>query len=324
VPPYLRFLRGVIDSQDLPLNISRETLQKNAVIDKIQSGVTSRVLGDLKKRAESDSADYASFWQHFGAVLKEGLCEGNAPREKIFEACRFYSTHSPDALTSLDDYIARMKEGQEAIYFITGETLAALESSPQIEGFKARGIEVLLLTDHVDDFWVNVSREYKGKPIKSVIKSGEDLKKFEGSDAADASSKNEEKAADQSQAMDALVTRMKRHYGEAVKDVRVTYKLKESPVCLAVAEGDMDMRMERFLLEHKQLPTRQAKILEINPTHPIISALAERIAASAGGEGAFDDTLWLLLDQANIAEGEPVSDMAAYMRRVNALLSKAV
>jgi molecular chaperone HtpG len=323
VPPYLRFLRGVIDSQDLPLNISRETLQKNAVIDKIQSGVTSRVLTDLKKRAESDSADYASFWQHFGAVLKEGLCEGNAPREKIFEACRFYSTHSPDALTSLDEYIARMKEGQEAIYFITGETLAALNSSPQIEGFKARGIEVLLLTDHVDDFWVNVSRDYKGKSIKSVIKSGEDLKDF-ASDDSDTTDKNEDKAVDNSHSMQALVALMKRQYGEAVKDVRVTYKLKESPVCLAVAEGDMDMRMERFLLEHKQLPTRQAKILEINPTHPIISALAERVAANSGADGEFDDTLWLLLDQANIAEGEPVSDMAAYMRRVNALMGQAL
>lgn len=312
VPSYMRFLRGIIDSQDLPLNISRETLQKNATLDKIRDSIASRVLSELKKRAEKDIAGYTGFWEHFGPVLKEGLCEGNAPREKLFEACRFYSSESPDTLISLDEYIARMKEGQEAIYYLIGDSLTALQASPQIEGFRKRGIEVLLLTDHVDDFWVNVSREYKGKQLRSAIKSGEDLARMEPREEGQAPEAKEPPAG-----IAKLIAAMKTLYGEAVKDVRVTHKLSESPVCLAVAEGDMDMRMERFLLEHKQLPKRQAKILEINPDHPVIAKLA---AHADDAEAA--DAMWLLLDQANIAEGEPVTDMAAYTRRVTALLGK--
>lgn len=305
IPAYLRFMRGIIDSADLPLNISRETLQKNATIDKIRESVTSRVLGELKKRAEKDIADYAKFWDMFGPVLKEGLCEGFGPREKILDACRFYSTTSPDTLISLDTYIARMQEGQDAMYYLIGDSIAALKASPQIEGFTKRGIEVLLLTDHVDDFWVNVTSDYKGKKFRSVVKAGEDLKK-------------DETQPEPTEEIAALITAMKALYGDEVKDVRATDKLSESPVCLGVGEGDMDMRMERFMLEHKQLPGRQAKILEINPTHPVIVKLAN---ASAGEN---EDALWLLLDQAKIAEGEPVTDIAAYARRVTALLGKTL
>lgn len=311
VPSYMRFLRGIIDSQDLPLNISRETLQKNATLDKIRDSIASRVLSELKKRAEKESEDYSGFWHHFGAVLKEGLCEATSPREKIFEACRFYSTHSPDTLISLDSYIERMKEGQEYIYYLIGDSIDALQASPQIEGFRARGIEVLMLTDHVDDFWVNVASDYKGKKLRSVIKSGEDLQKFK----ADVD-QGDNAAAETSEDMAALIERMKKIYGESVRDVRITDKLKESPVCLAVGEGDMDMRMERFLLDHKQLPTRQAKILEINPTHPVI----QKLAMSVDKEEA-NDAMWLLLDQANIAEGEPITDAAAFARRMSAFLA---
>lgn len=311
VPSYMRFLRGIIDSQDLPLNISRETLQKNAVLDKIRDAIASRVLNELKKRADKDIEDYAGFWQHFGPVLKEGLCEANTPREKIFEASRFYSTHSPDALISLDSYISRMKEGQEAIYYIIGDSVEALKHSPQIEGFTKAGIEVLLLTDHVDDFWVNVASNYKEKPMRSVIKSGADLAAF-GAEESEA----KQDAHKVSEELQPLISTMKNLFGEAVKDVRITHKLSESPVCLAVGEGDMDMRMERFLLEHKQLPKRQAKILELNPTHPVITKLATKLEDT--------DAMWLLLDQANIAEGEPVADMAAYARRVTALLGKTL
>lgn len=304
VPAYLRFLRGIVDSADLPLNISRETLQKNATLDRIRDSLTSRVLGELKKRAEKDVEDYAAFWNNFGPVLKEGLCEGTAPREKILEASRFYTTASPDTLTSLDTYIGRMKEGQEAIYYIIGDSVKALQSSPQIEGFVKQGMEVLLLTDHVDDFWVNVTNEYKGKKLRSVVKAGGDLKEDRPEPTAD---------------IERLIQAMKELYGEQVKDVRTTGKLSESPVCLAIGEGDMDMRMERFLHENRQLPMRQPKILEVNPGHPVITKLAAQI-----GKGDNADALWLLLDQARIAEGEPISDAAAYARRVTALLDKTL
>ncbi|MFM9889943.1 MAG: molecular chaperone HtpG [Rickettsiales bacterium] len=342
VPPYLRFLRGVVDSADLPLNISRETLQKSPVLDKIRESVTSRVLSELAKRAERDIADYTTFWEMYGAVLKEGLCEGNAPREKILEACRFYSTHQPvtpsndgvpltgaesgmpsqgrhDTLVSLNEYKSRMREGQEAIYFITADSLAQAKSSPQLEGFTKRGIEVLLLTDHVDDFWTGVTVKYGDLPFRSVVKSGADLAQFEAEGGDDAPKPEAENPA----AIDALIAAMKTLYGDAVRDVRTTAKLDTTPVCLGVAEGDMDMRMERFLLEHKQLPKAMAKIVEINPTHPVIAALAEDIAAH-GTNAATDDTLWLLLDQARIAEGEPVADAAGFARRLSQLMERGL
>lgn len=295
VPAYMRFLRGVIDSADLPLNISRETLQKNAVLTKIRESITSRVLADLKKRAEKEPEEYAKFWENFGPVLKEGLCEAIEPRDKILDACRFYSTHG-EAMTSLTDYKSRMKPDQEAIYYITGDSLKALQSSPQIEGFKARGIEVLLLTDHVDDFWTNVTLKYDDTPFKSVLRAGKDFE-------------NKEEKAEEAATITSLMDAMKKLYGEQVRDVRTTTRLADSPVCLAIGEGDMGMRMERFLAEHNQLPKRMPKILEVNPNHPLIQKLAEVHD---------EDSLWLLLDQARIAEGEPVSDVAAFTNRLNA------
>ncbi|MFN8930121.1 MAG: molecular chaperone HtpG [Alphaproteobacteria bacterium] len=311
VPSYLRFLRGVIDSADLPLNISRETLQKNALLTKIRESVTSRVLTELKKRAEKDPADYQKFWENFGPALKEGLCESTEPRDKILDACRFYSTHD-DGLTSLAAYKERMKPGQEAIYYLTGDSLAALQKSPQIEGFRKRGVEVLLLTDHVDDFWTNVTLQYGNMPLRSVIRAGEDLAKFpppEGESAPEQSAPGD--------TIEKLITTMKTLYGDEIREVRVTHKLDHSPVCLAVAEGGMDMRMERFLVEHRQLPKKMPKILEVNPAHPLIKKLAANPAPDAP---EFQDALWLLLDEARIAEGEPIGDMSAFLRRLNAAL----
>lgn len=305
IPAYLRFLRGVVDSADLPLNISRETLQKNAVLDKIRESITSRVLGELKKRAEKDPADYAKFWEHFGPVLKEGLCEGIAPREKILEVCRFASTASGDGTTSLAEYKARMQEGQKAIYYIIGDSAKALHASPQLEGFKKRGIEVLLLTDHVDDFWTNVTLNYGEIPLRSVLRAGEDLAELPAAQDAEPAIEN------QSQ-IEALIASMKATFGDEVADVRTTQKLAESPVCLAVAEGAMEARMERFLMEHNQLNRRMPKILEINAVHPLIQKLAANPQDT--------DAMWLLLDQARIAEGEPISDMAAFLKRLNAKL----
>ena len=310
VPPYLRFLRGVIDSADLPLNISRETLQKSAVLDRIRESVTGRVLTEFKKRAEKDPADYAAFWDNFGAVLKEGLCESTAPRDKILDACRFYSTHG-EGLVSLAEYKARMGEGQDAIYFLTGDNLNAMRHSPQIEGFVKRGIEVLLLADHVDDFWTGVTLKWGEVPFRSVTRAGDDLKPAE-----------DEKPEDES-AISGLIAAMKLLYGDKVREVRTTRKLADTPICLAVGEGDMDLRMERFLLEHKQLPKAQAKRVEINPQHPVIQALAARIAAD-GSKADTDDALWLLFDQALIAEGEPVPDAGAFARRLAKFMAQGL
>lgn len=317
VPPYLRFLRGVVDSADLPLNISRETLQKSPVLDKIRESVTSRVLTDLKKRAEKDPADYVKFWDNFGAAMKEGLCEANSPREKILDACRFYSSTHSDTLISLADYKSRMREGQEAVYFLTGDSLAMLKASPQLEGFTKRGIEVLLLTDHVDDFWPNVTQKYGEVPFRSVTKSGADLEKFplEGED------NKAEETAEHNEDIKALCDAMQTLFGEAVSNVRTTRKLADTPICLGVAEGAMDMRMERFLADHKQLPKRAPKLLEINPTHPVIVSVGAQVAKHGMTEQAAD-ALWLLFDQALIAEGEPVVDAAAFSRRLGQLMGK--
>lgn len=317
IPPYLRFLRGVVDSADLPLNISRETLQKSPVLDKIRESVTSRVLGELKKRAEKDRAEYKTFWDNFGSALKEGLCEGLAPRDKILDSCLFASS-SQEELVSLAEYKSRMREGQEAVYYLTGDSVASLKASPQLEGFAKRGIEVLLLTDHVDDFWTNVTNKYGDLPLRSVVKAGADLDAFplEG-EAAEA-----EKKAEESDAISSLIAAMKTLYGDAVRDVHTTRKLTETPICLSIGEGDMDMRMERFLAEHKQLPKRAAKIIEINPLHPVIQSLAGRV--SQGMNAETEDALWLLFDQALIAEGEPVSDASAFARRLGQFLTKGL
>ena len=308
IPHYLRFLRGVVDSEDLPLNISRETLQQNPILDKIKDSIIKRTLSELGKKAEKDASNYEIFWKNFGAVLKEGLCEAIAPKEQILEVCRFYSAEL-DKLVSLDDYIARMKPNQEHIFYLTGDNIAALKRSPQLEGFKKRGVEVLLLTDHVDDFWVNVVPEYKGKPLMSVTKSNQQLDKIE-------ETSKPEKPANEN--VLPLIAVLKKIYGEQVKDVRETNKLSGSAVCLAVDEGAMDIRLERFLREQKQLASTQAKILEINPEHIIIKSLAKKIEAGANEtDQSVCDAAFLLLDQAKIMEGEEVSDPVEFSERIN-------
>lgn len=281
--------------------------------------MTNKVLSELKKRAEKEPEEYAKFWNNFGAAVKEGLCESTAPRDKILECCAFYTNSSPDKLVTLKEYKERMKEGQEAIYYLGGDSIAALTHSPQLEGFTKRGIEVLLLTDHVDDFWTNVTQKYGEIPFRSAVKAGADLDKFE----AEGENKEEAKQAEASEETAALIEAMKKLYGTAVRDVRTTRKLSETPICLSVREGDMDMRMERFLVENKQLPTRVPKIVEINPTHPVIQSLAGRIHG-AGIKPDTEDALWLLLDQAMIAEGESVVDATGFARRLSQFLAKGL
>jgi molecular chaperone HtpG len=325
IPPYLRFLRGVVDSEDLPLNISRETLQKNATVHKIRNSIVSRVLSELKKKAAEDTKSYAEFWANFGPVIKEGLCEQmENNQEKILEVCRFYST-AGDAITSLDEYISRMKPEQKSIYYILSDDAATARQSPQIEGFISRGIEVLLLTDSVDDFWVNVVGQYKGKDMISATRAGVEEELEAISTAGDSAEQKEEKAEEKKKSSEAkeeendLVAVFKQALGAEVQDVRVSHKLTTSPACLVAPEGMMDIRLERFLVENKQIAAPSAKILEINPKHPILKAMKKDVGKK-DAEEKLKDAAQVLFAQACILEGEAVRDVIGFSRRVSRLL----
>jgi molecular chaperone HtpG len=318
LPPYLRFLRGIVDSEDLPLNVSREMLQKNPLLARIRQGLVKRLLDQLEKKAKDDAPDYRAFWDNFGAVLKEGIYEDGEQRERLLALARFHST-AGDGLASLEDYLGRMKDGQEAIYYIAGERLETVAKSPQLEGFRAKGVEVLLLTDPVDEFWIPAVGEHKEKPFKSVTRGGADLVKIKGvaEDKPDAAAveANGEAAGEAS----GLVALFKLTLKDAVKDVRCSERLTDSPVCLVADEGDMDMHLERLLRQHKQTTQESRRILELNPNHPLIKRLAARVKEK-GASAELSDYAFLLLDQARIVEGETPPDAAAFSRRLASLL----
>ena len=315
LPSWLRFLKGLVDSEDLPLNISREMLQQNPVLAKIRHGVVKKVIEYLKKKAEGEAESYAAFWNNFGAVLKEGIYEDSEHKDALLKLARFRSTHG-DALVSLADYIGRMKEGQSAIYYLTGDSLEAASRSPQLEGYRAKGIEVLLLTDGVDEFWVPAVAEYEGKSFKSVTRGGADL------DAIKGDAKAEEKKPEPAAAgIDNLIALMKLTLKDAVKDVRVSQRLTDSAVCLVADEGDMDMRLARLLQQHKRIDALMPRVLEINGSHPVVAALAK--AVSTGKGEAVADASWLLLDQARIQEGETLTDPTSFAKRLGEVLGKA-
>jgi len=319
VPPYLRFLRGVIDTEDLPLNISRELLQRNPMLAKIRGAVVKRVLDALKKKAEKAPEEYRTFWDNFGAVLKEGLYEDQEQREPLLALSRFRSTADAD-LVSLEDYVGRMKEGQEAIFYISGDDAEAVAKSPQLEGFAAKGVEVLLLTDPVDDFWISTIGSFADKPFKSVTRGGADLGKIKGETSEPES---EGKAEDEGAEVDALLAFLRLTLKDAVKDVRASERLTESPVCLVADEGDMDMHLERLLKQHRQLEETAVRVLEINPGHPLIQRLCARIGEEGAG-GELEEVARLLLDQARIMEGESLPDPAAFARRVATFVEKGL
>ncbi|MEO1248684.1 MAG: molecular chaperone HtpG [Pseudomonadota bacterium] len=323
VPPYLRFLTGIVDSEDLPLNVSREMLQSTPLVAKIRQGVTKRVLGELKKKAEKDSGAYEGFWTQFGPVLKEGIYEDLTNRDALLDLVRVRTTLN-DSWHSIEDYVGRMKEGQEAIYYITGEDLASLERSPQIEGFKAKGIEVMLLTDPVDEFWIPAVETLKDKPVRSVRVGAADLAgvKSEEDEAKD-DGESEDKTEASDTAVATLIAVMKTALGETVKDVRSTDRLTDSPVCLVADDGDMDLRLEKLLRAHKQLSQASKRILEINPTHPLIASLADK-AHAGGAADQIGDIAHLLYDQARIAEGEMPDDPIAFGQRLSGALGRLV
>jgi molecular chaperone HtpG len=318
LPAYLRFIRGVIDSEDLPLNISREMLQSNPTVARIRQQLTRRVLGELSKRASEAPEEYAQFWDNFGAVLKEGLYEDRDQRDTLLSLARFRST-TRDGFVSLDQYVEAMRPGQEAIYTITGDNLDLLKKSPQLEGFRARGVEVLLLTDPIDEFWASSVGAYKEKPFKSATRGGVDLDKIE----APEDSKEAENKPEPSAKLASLIAIFKLALGDAVRDVRSSARLTDSAVCLVADEGDIDMHLERLLKQHRQLDTEAKRILELNPRHRLI----ERLAASVGEIGASEqlsEFAWLLLDQARIVEGEQLPDPSAFARRLASLLERGL
>ena len=312
VPPWLRFLRGVVDSEDLPLNVSREILQNNPMIARMRKAIVKRVLGELGKKADKKPDEFEAFWENFGAVLKEGLYEDPENREAIFKVARFHST-AGDGLTSLADYMSRMKEGQDAIYYISGEDRDKVRLSPQLEGFVAKGVEVLLATDPVDEFWIPAVGEYEGKAFKSVTRGGADL---DGIAAADEKPENE---PDDSK-INALIAMFRLTLKDEVKDVRISERLTDSAVCLVSDEGDLDIRIERMLKQNNQLNQVSKRILEVNPRHALVVSLANSVGKDKAGQNV-EDAAWLLLDQAHIIEGEQVPDPAAFSRRLNNAMS---
>ncbi len=322
IPPYLRFLRGVIDSEDLPLNISRESLQNNHVIHKIRKSVVRRVLRTLKELANKDYDKYREFWANFGEVMKEGLCEGALEeKQELLEVCRFYSSKEEGKLISLDEYIDHMQEGQGEIFYLNGDSIDAIRKSPQLEGFDQKGIEVLLLTDQVDHFWINVINEYKNKSLKSISSAGIDLNRNADKDAKNAESIKENAASDQQ-----LIDFIKDVLGSNVSEVLISSKLTKSPACITIKEGAMNIKMEKMLLEQKQLHRRSAKIFEVNLQHPIVQNIAKAVH-----DGDDDSRLEMarqlvaiLFDQACLLEGQELDDPFTYVQRLNSLLEQVV
>jgi molecular chaperone HtpG len=310
MPVYLRFVRGVIDSADLPLNVSREILQESRDVEMIRAGSVKRVLSMLEDLAENHKEKYSTFWKEFGKVFKEGLGEDNSNRERIAKLARFASTHkeSEEQDVSLADYVGRMKEGQDKIYYVTAETYQSAKSSPHLEIFRKKGIEVLLLADRVDEWAVSFLTEFEGKALQSVAKGGLDLGKL----ADEEEKKEQEKDAGEYKD---LIERIKKALGDKVKDVRVTQRLTESPVCLVADEHDMGMHLERMLKAAGQNVPGSKPILEVNPHHPLV----ERLNGEAD-EARFADWSQVLLDQAQLAEGGQLEDPAGFVKRLNQLV----
>jgi len=319
IPAYLRFLRGVVDSEDLPLNVSREMLQNNPVLMKIRNGLIKKVIGELEKKAKKDKENFANFWANFGAVLKEGIYEDTENGERILKMALFNNTDG-DNRSSLDEYVARMKEGQDAIYYISGEDLGALKSSPQLEGFAAKGVEVLLLDDAVDSFWLNRITEFDGKPFQSVTRGTAGLDKVEHENKEDDGAEDKAESGE----MDSLIALFKQALEGKVKDVKESTRLTGSPVCLVADEGDMDIHLEKMLKAHKQFGGAESmRILELNPKHILIRKLAAS-AKENGTSAAMEDAALLLLDQAHIVEGDPVADPVAFSKRMADFMASGI
>ncbi|EHQ51079.1 heat shock protein Hsp90 [Ectothiorhodospira sp. PHS-1] len=311
MPTYLRFVRGVVDSSDLPLNISREILQSNKLIDGMRSGSVKKVLGLLEDMAANEPEKYQGFWDAFGRVMKEGPGEDYANREQIARLLRFASTHTGESAqtVSLADYVARMKEGQQHIYYITADSHTAALHSPHLEVFRKRGIEVLLLSDRVDEWLVSHLHEFDGKSLKSVAKGELDLGDTETEEEKQAQQAAEEKVRD-------LLPRIKAALEERVEDVRFSHRLTDSPACIVLSEHDMALYMQQLLKQAGQNLPDTRPVLEVNPAHRLIERMGEET-----DDARFADWASLLMDQAILAEGGQLEDPAGFVRRLNALIT---
>ena len=314
LPPYLRFVRGVVDSEDMPLNISREMLQNNPQVAQIRKAVTGRVLSELKKCAAGNQPAFEKIWQAFGSVIKEGIYEDTERRDDLLEIVRFATTKG--SLVSLKDYVSRLRPNQTAIFYLTADDAAKAAASPQLEGFKARDVEVLLLSDPIDSFWVRTALGYDGKPFTSVTQGTADLDKI-STTSESGSAEDVDRTATAT-----LAAAMKQALAEAVKEVRISARLTASPVCLIADAAGLDRTLERLLSRQGASGARiSAPILEINPAHPLIKALAQSVK-SRGANAELADASYLLLDMARSLEGEPVADAAAFARRLGAVIAK--
>lgn len=310
LPLYLRFIKGVVDSNDLSLNVSREILQKDPNIDSMRSALTKRVLDMLSKMAKSEPENYTTFWKEFGQVMKEGPAEDFANREKIAKLLRFASTHtgSSDQDQSLDDYVSRMKDGQEKIYYIAADNFNTAKNSPHLEVFRKKGIEVLLLSDRVDEWLMSHLQEFEGKNFQDVGKGELDLGKLDTEEEKQA----QEKVAEQ---LKPLLERVQTVLDAQVSEVRITHRLTDSPACVVVGQFDMGAQMRRLLESAGQKVPDSKPIFELNPEHPLVKKLE-----AEANEERFGDLAHILFDQANLAEGAHLQDPAAYVQRLNKLL----
>jgi molecular chaperone HtpG len=312
MPRYLRFIRGVVDTNDLPLNVSREILQSSKTIDTIRAASVKKVLSELSKLAKNEPEQYAEFWKEFGQVLKEGPGEDFANKETLAKLFRFATTESgtSDQTVSLEDYVSRMKDKQEKIYYITAESYAAAKNSPHLEVFRKKGIEVLLLTDRVDEWLVNSLTEFDDKHLQSVAKGDLDLGELEDEEEKKAHEETDKNFED-------LVERVKKSLEDKVKDVRITHRLTDSPACLVADNYDMSMNLERMLKAAGQDVAGTKPIMELNPEHPMVVKLKDE-----SDESRFTDWTSILFDQALLAEGGQLEDPATYVKRINEILLK--
>ena len=333
--PWMRFVRGIVDSQDLPLNISREMLQSNPVVHKIRSGVTKKVLNEMDKLSRDDEEAYLALWHQFGAVLKEGLYDAFEHRDDIFKVCRFFTTHDDTKPTSLDDYISRMKDEQEEIYYIVGEKAESLRNSPQIEGFTARGLEVLIMTDTVDEFWMQQVPKFKEFKFQSVTKGQVDLSEYDKDTTEDESEEEKtekeeaqkEKLRKDKNKLEPLINLLHEKLADHISFARISRRLTESPVCLIADEQGVDMHMEKVLKIQQKFEPGVKKVLEINPEHPLIQKLGEMAKASEKKDKnreLLEESALMLMDQALIIQGETLPDPAGFAKRMATFMEKGI
>ena len=316
LPGWLRFVRLVVDSADLPLNVSREMIQESAVFTAIRKGVANRLVQELTKFSDSEPEKYAKVWESFGPVIKEGLYEDPERRDALFKLARFVTTKHPDGGRKLENYVKELRENQTAIYYLTGEDAKRLAASPQLEGFRARGVEVLLLGDPVDAFWVSTAVGFDGKPFKSISQGAADIKTIALVEGATP-------PAEASAEVATLLAHFKQTLEGEIEDARASDRLTDSVACLVAPEFGPDRQLEKMLAAHGRLQDRVKPVLEVNANHPLTASLAKRFKEGRDRD-LVDDAAWLLLDEARLVDGEPLKDAAAFAARLRRVMERAL